>query len=209
MPKAMRPQSSAALLTLSIAGLIGYALIARAVSQRRTGADDHQVRDEIQEARKPAGETAAALVGPIGKEWLHIPASVVLGGYLYSRGAGKRAFVPLIASIGSDAASRLFDRLPPNRRPPPGHPKQNKPSFPSGHANETTAVSFTGAYVLIGEGHVAAGPAFALALLLSVVSPAGRMYLDRHWASDVVAGWCLGIAIAAGCAAIYETARSN
>lgn len=201
----MRPQSPTSLLALSIAGLAGYALVARAVSQRRTVADDCQVRHEIQTKREPEGETVAEVVGPIGKEWLHIPATAVLGGYLLRRGAGGRAVVPLVASVSSELASRLFDRLPPNRRPPPGHPNQDKPCFPSSHANETTAVTFTSAYVLAREGSVAALPAFALAMLLSIASPASRMYLDRHWTSDVVAGWCLGMSIAAGCAAIYES----
>jgi undecaprenyl-diphosphatase len=201
----MRPQRSAALLSLSIAGLIGYAFIARAVSNRRTAADDKEVRDEIQQARAPEGETVAAVVGPLGKEWLHIPVSAVISGVLLRRGTGARAIVPLLASVGSDVASRVFDRLPPNRKPPPGHPNQQKACFPSGHANETTAVAFTTAYVMAREGRLAAGPAFAVATILAVASPASRMYLDRHWTSDVIAGWCLGAAIAAASAAIYES----
>ena len=200
----MRPRRAAALITLSIAGLVGYAVTARAVSRRRTAADDREVRDEIQKVREPEGEAVAEVVGPIGKQWLHIPLSVVVGTWLFHRGAGRRAFVPLLASVSSDLLSRVFDHLPPNRKPPPGHPDQKKPSFASGHANETTAVAFTTAYVMTREEAVDAAPAFAVATVLAVASPASRMYLDRHWASDVVGGWCLGIAIAAGCAAIYE-----
>ena len=200
----MRPQSSSALLTLSIAGLIGYAIVARAVMHRRTAVGDQDVRDGIQEARAPEGEAVAEVVQPIGKEWLHIPVSALTSGVLYYRGAGQRAIVPLLASVTSELASRLFDRLPPNRKPPPGHPNQHKPSFPSGHANETTAVAFATAYVMAREEAVAPGAAFAVATILSIASPASRMYLDRHWTSDVVAGWCLGGSIAAASAAIYE-----
>ena len=200
----MRPQSSVALLTLSIAGMIGYAFVARAVSRRRTVSDDVGVRDEIQDVRDSKGEAVAEVVDPIGKEWLHMPISALVSGLLFRQGAGARAALPLFASVTSEVASRVFDRLPPNRKPPPGHPNQQKPSFPSGHANETTAVTFTTAYVMAREDKIAAGPAFALATILSIASPASRLYLDRHWTSDVIAGWCLGGSIAAGCAAIYE-----
>jgi membrane-associated phospholipid phosphatase len=200
----MRSQSSTALLCLGIAGLIGYALVARSVSRRRTVAEDHRLRDEIQLQREPEGEAVAEVIHPIGKQWIHIPITAALSGSLAYHGAGRGAVVPLVASIGSDTLSRLFDRLPPNRKPPPGHPNQKKTSFPSGHANETTAVAFTSAYVLAREGAVAPAPAFAVATLLAIASPASRIYMDRHWASDVIAGWCLGFATAAGCAAIYE-----
>ena len=202
----MRPRSAIALLTLSAAGLIGYAVVARAVSRRRTAAAERKVRDDIQQTRDSEGEAWAEIVGPIGKQWVHIPIAAALSGYLVQRGSGRRAIVPLIASVGSDALSRVFDQLPPNRKPPPGHPNQKKPTFPSGHANETTAVAFTSAYVLSREGLVTAAPAFAIATALSIASPAGRMYLDRHWTADVIAGWCLGISIAAACAAVYESA---
>ena len=201
----MRPRSPAALLTLSIAGLVGYVMVARAVSRRRTAAGDGELRDGIQETRAPQGEAVAEVVAPIGKEWLHIPASALVSAWLWRQQTGARPFVPLLASVTSELASRAFDRLPPNRKPPPGHPNQQKPSFPSGHANETTAVAFTTAYVMARQERLAAGPAFAVATALAIASPASRMYLDRHWASDVIAGWCLGGAIAAACAAIYES----
>jgi membrane-associated phospholipid phosphatase len=201
----MRPRSPAAFLILSIAGLVGYGIVARAVSRRRTAADDTQLRDQIQHARQPEGEAVAEVVSRTGKEWLHIPVSALVSGMLLRRGAGTRAMVPLLASVSSELASRAFDRLPPNRKPPPGHPNPHKPSFPSGHANETTAVSFATAYVLAREGAVTAAPAFAVATILSIASPGTRLYLDRHWTSDVLGGWCLGGAIAAASAAIYES----
>jgi undecaprenyl-diphosphatase len=202
----MRPIRPTALLSLSIAGLIGYYIVARSVSRRTVAADDRQVRDEIQKSRDVEGDKVAAAIGPIGKQWLHIPASALLSAYLMRQGMGVRGSLPLAASVTSDMVSRLFDRLPPNRKPPPGHPNQKKPSFPSGHANETTAVALTSAYLLSRAGYVAPVPAFSVAVVLSTASPTSRMYLDRHWLSDVIGGWLLGLATATACAALYESA---
>ena len=190
--KDMRPRSTTALLTLSFASLVGYCLVARAVSRRNTAADDQKMRDEIQRSRDGDGDVVARAIDPLGKQWLHIPAAAVLSGFLLRQGRGTPAMMPLIASVASDLSSRVFDRLPPNRKPPPGHPDQQKPSFPSGHANETTAVTFTSAYVLSREGYVAPMPAFAVAAILSIASPGSRIYLDRHWPSDVIGGWAFG-----------------
>ena len=79
-------------------------------------------------------------------------------------------------------------------------------SFPSGHA--TAAFAFAGALAAEGrhrwrDVNRVTGPAgFAVAGLVA----ASRVYHDRHWASDVVAG--AGIGAAAG-AAVVRYARSH
>jgi membrane-associated phospholipid phosphatase len=58
--------------------------------------------------------------------------------------------------------------------------------------------------VLTRERLVAPAPAFAVATILALASPLSRLYLDRHWPADLIAGWLLGGSIAACCASIYE-----
>jgi undecaprenyl-diphosphatase len=90
---------------------------------------------------------------------------------------------------------------------PPGHPEhaKRKPSFPSGHALESTAVALTTAYVISREDILPPIAAFGVAGAIAGAATLGRLVLDRHWVSDVIGGTLLGIAVAAGCAAAYES----
>lgn len=202
----MRTSSSSALglFAIALAGAIGYVTLSRAISKRRTVPEDRDVRSEVQQWRSPVGDAIATGLGPLGKEWVTIPATAALARYLAGRDVGARSALPLLASIASEAMARAMDRTRPHRHVPPGHPEQNKDSFPSGHANKTTAAAVTSAYVLSREQLVDPAPAFAIAVSLSLLSPLSRLYLDRHWPADLIAGWLLGGSIAAGCAAIYE-----
>lgn len=79
-------------------------------------------------------------------------------------------------------------------------------SFPSGHATGSMAVAVTLAYVLARE-RAAPRWAGALAIVFSLLVGWSRLYLDVHWATDVIGGWAIGLAIAAGGAALYERLR--
>jgi undecaprenyl-diphosphatase len=196
--------SALGLLAIASAGVVGYVALSRAISKRRTVPEDRRIRTEVQQLRAPAADAIAAGLGTLGKEWVTIPATAALGRYLMSREVGARSALPFVASITAEAVARAMDHTRPHRHVPPGHPEQYKDSFPSGHANKTTAAAITSAYVLSREQLVDPAPAFAIAVLLSLISPLSRLYLDRHWPADLIAGWLLGGSIAAGCAAIYE-----
>jgi undecaprenyl-diphosphatase len=45
------------------------------------------------------------------------------------------------------------------------------------------------------------------AVLIALIVGFSRMYLDVHWATDVVGGWSIGLLIAALAAALYEHMR--
>jgi membrane-associated phospholipid phosphatase len=46
-----------------------------------------------------------------------------------------------------------------------------------------------------------------MAMVMPGVSGLAKLWLDRHWFTDVLAGYLLGAAIAASSAAAYEIAR--
>jgi membrane-associated phospholipid phosphatase len=202
----MRESSRSGLGFLAIASAcaVGFVALSRAVAKRQTVAKDRMVRSEVQQWRAPASDAVASGVGLLGKSWLTIPATAALARQLVVRDVGARSALPLVASLTAEGVARALDKIKPYRHVPPGHPDQHKDSFPSGHATKTTAAAMTSAYVLTREQLVDPGPAFASAAIVALASPLSRLYLDRHWPADVIAGWLLGGSIAAGCAALYE-----
>jgi undecaprenyl-diphosphatase len=197
------------LLATSAAAIAGFAALARSVARRDTREHDHRLRNAIVDKQGRVDRALAKAVGPLGKEWLHAPVALSIALVLWRRGAGRQATLPLIASVSAELVNRLCEGTLHIRKPPPGKRERHKPSFPSGHALETAAMALTSSYVLAREGVVPAGPSAAAAVALAAASGGGRVYLDRHWMSDAVGGYLLGIAIAAACGALYETAAGQ
>jgi undecaprenyl-diphosphatase len=74
-------------------------------------------------------------------------------------------------------------------------------SFPSGHAMLSAVVYLTLGALLarVQPGRRAKAFVVGMAILISLLVGASRVYLGVHWPSDVLAGWCVGAAWAALC----------
>lgn len=115
--------------------------------------------------------------------------------------------VPLAAVAVISALKVAFGRTrPPGAFEDPRLQHALHYSFPSGHATASTAVAVVLAYVLVREGVVGRW-ALAAAVLFGVLVGLSRVYLDVHWATDVVGGWAVGLALASGGVALYERLR--
>src|SRR4051794_4464527 len=112
-----------------------------------------------------------------------MPATAAATRYLTVRENSSRSSLPLLASLSSEAFARAIDPTNPHRHVPPGHPVQDKDSFPSGSANKSTAAALTNAYVLARAQLIDPVPAFAIATLVMIASPMCRLHLDRHWSA--------------------------
>ena len=140
------------------------------------------------------------------------------------RDGGSAAGAPIAAASATAATlAWALERWMPHREPPPGRHSPTEPAFPSGHALQTTAVAWTIAYVYLREQQGRAGallPYVSLpdppgrpgallpfAVLVPLASGLAKMYLDRHWFTDVLGGYVAGAAIVAPAAAAYELAR--
>lgn len=155
---------------------------------------------------------------PIGPAWLKVAMLDVtsLGGtalltlitigaagfLLVSRKAATAAFLAASVTGGTIlgfALKAIFERPRPDLV---AHLVQvDYSSFPSGHATNSAVVYLTLGALLAGAQKDRAVRIYlmAVAILLTLLVGVSRVYLGVHWPSDVIAGWCVGAAWAAGC----------
>jgi len=70
-------------------------------------------------------------------------------------------------------------------------------------------VTLVTAYVLVRENVGDRKTAIPIVLSVPALTALHALYLDRHWASDIIGGWLAGAAIASGCAYGYEVAQAR
>jgi undecaprenyl-diphosphatase len=202
-------------------GVLGLVLVAAVIMLAF-----FQLADEVVEGDTHAFDSAvllslrnhADLADPVGPAWLEWAARDItsLGGYpvviLTTLSAigflliiGKRhAALLVLASIGggmllSSGLKNLFERPRPDLVP---HVVQVYTlSFPSGHAMLSAATYLTLGALLarVQPKRVVRLYLLGVAILLTLLIGASRVYLGVHWPTDVLAGWSAGAAWAMLC----------
>jgi len=128
--------------------------------------------------------------------------------YLWFRGHRRVAagvlVVPVVADFLFNGAKRIYARPRPLGL---GAHVDSSYAFPSGHATVSAAVCCTLAYVLWREGLMSRWAALVLAVLVPLLVGVSRLYLNVHWATDVLGGWSAGLVVAALSAMLYNHHR--
>jgi undecaprenyl-diphosphatase len=206
-----RRESALIVLLLIISGLLlGFGSLAEEVLEGDTAKLDEHI---IGLFRNPADPSQ-----PLGPAWLLeamrdltslgstlFLALVFLLVLVYFLIARKKAAALLfaVAVLGGQGVSTILKLLIDRPRPPlpDWAPRVVTASFPSGHSM-LSAVTFLTIGALLSR--VEPRPALrvyfvSVAVLLTVLVGASRVYLGVHWPTDVLAGWALGSAWALIC----------
>ena len=149
---------------------------------------DQAVADAVQRARRPDWEPAMHWASAAGKP---LVVAAGLAGVLAVDLVGGAGWGTLRVAVAALAGTNLVVeglKRAVDRTRPDGERKRSNSSFPSSHA----ANAFALAWVLSARWRRAAPLWVALALVVAF----SRIYLNRHYLSDVVAGALIGLVCA-------------
>jgi undecaprenyl-diphosphatase len=202
-PAGLTPSREHVLWGLLIASLAGFAALAASYHHDPVASFDQDVArwvaDDLPSWLQSLARPFSWIGGWIGLTILGAAAVVVL--------ARERAWLDLAFLLTVIVGSQLvvtflkdtFDRARPDVGSPV--PLPTSPAFPSGHATSGVA-AFGALAVLLAErlpSHRARVFLWSGALVLGVAIGLSRIALNVHYVTDVLAGWCLGLAWLAAC----------
>src|SRR5882762_305216 len=212
-PSPMSPRSATFVARAVLFGalaLVGFVKIGADVRSHECTRLDDAIQAWVLAHQDPVARRAfqwvTILGGITGMRMLALGGAAVL----WSRGRRGAPMVVLVAPVVAATLFNLVKRVYARPRPLTGGfggRVDSDFSFPSGHGTTSAAVCCTLAYVLWREGLISRSAAITLAVAVPLLVGCSRGYLNVHWTTDVVGGWCLGILIASLSVALYERLR--
>jgi undecaprenyl-diphosphatase len=210
--QAAKNSHNAALISgLTIACLLfAFGFIAQEVTEGKSLAFDRRIVLALRDPADPSALWGPAWLQEAARDLTSLGSIIVLAiitlavaGYLFLASKRAAAWLMLIAVFGGIALSDLLKAA--FARPRPDFvthaARVFTASFPSGHASLSAITYLTIAALLArSQSSIRIGVYFmALAALLTVSIGVSRIYLGVHYPTDVLGGWCIGIAWAIAC----------
>ena len=194
---------------LSTIALAACAKLGEDVFSKETAPFDDPIREWFLTHQSAVADRVFVTASRVGGPSVVIPMTVVVGAWLRERRNLPIAGTVLLAPATALALFLTIKRVYRRQRPAGGVLRGEKTfSFPSGHSASSAAVFGTLAYVLWREGMLDDEVAVALALIPPAIIGTSRVYLDVHYATDVLGGWSVGGVVAAMSAMVYERVRT-
>lgn len=146
----------------------------------------------------PTATAGFRLITALGSSTVLVVVAVVAAGYLFHRGRREDAALVALALAGGQVVTWSLKALFQRERPSFEDPVATASwfSFPSGHALTSLAVYGALAFVIVSGVRSSWARAAVLGGTAALVAAVGssRVYLGVHYLSDVLAGYCAGLA---------------
>lgn len=198
----------AVVVMLATVAVLGLAKVGEDVFAHESGTFDGAVQSWMLSHQHSWADRIFMVITTVGGITGMCVLALIGSAYLVYRERRRVAAGVLIAPVVAIALFNTVKRVYARVRPIGlGGRVDSSYSFPSGHATASLAVCGTLAYVLWREGFITRGTAVVLAVLVPLVVGASRLYLNVHWATDVIGGWCAGLLIAVLSAVLYDRYR--
>ena len=198
----------AAVVVFGVAALAAFAMLGDDVLHNETAAFDTGVRGWMLSHQTAWLSRFLHLVSTVGSVTPMVAYAAIGAVVLWLRRkplvASSVLVAPAVAVVAYLALKHAFARSRPSGL---GNLIEGTYSFPSAHATTSAAICSTLAYVFWRERLVPGAVALLAAVTVPLLVGVSRVYLDVHWATDVVGGWCAGLVIAALSAGLYNSSR--
>ncbi len=166
---------------------------------------DQAVLAVVAQWRTPVLDRAMAILTHAGGLFATLLLLGVVAAPLYLRKRIRAILVVFVSVFGAAALASTIKELVGRARPPAPLMEAGGYAFPSWHAAVSAALAVSLFAVFYHRVAPRLRPLFVSGLLgWPLLVGASRIYLQVHWASDVLAGWGVGLAWAAFAALILR-----
>lgn len=209
---ARRPEAlgshTAVLIGVSALAIAACAKVGEDVFNHESAPFDDPIREWVLSHQRPWAWDAFRVVSQIGAPSSVITMTAGIAAWLWRRCgmpiAGAVVLAPAVATALFLTTKQIYSR----QRPAGGvRLDELTYSFPSGHATASAAIFPTLAYILWRENLLSGELSWALGATGPLAIGTSRVYLDVHWATDVLGGWSVGALVSALSAVVYERVR--
>ncbi len=198
----------AVVVALGAVALIAFAKVGEDVFAHESTSFDGSVQSWVLAHQHRFLDAVFLAITTIGGITAMCVLALIAAAFLWYRDERRVAAGVLVAPVIAITLFAIVKQLYARVRPTGlGGTVSSSYSFPSGHATASSAVCCTLAYVFWREGFISRPVAITFAVLVPLLIGLSRLYLNVHWATDVLGGWSAGLFTAVLSAVLYG--RSN